>query len=32
MTEKPTKRWFFGHSCFTRYSVATYIRCGGLSA
>jgi len=18
MTEKPTKRWFFGHSCFTR--------------
>jgi len=18
MTEKPTKRWFFGHLCFTR--------------
>jgi len=31
MTEKPTFRWFFGHSYVSQGSVATYVRCGGMS-
>jgi len=33
MTEKPTFRWLFGHSCFTTFAcyIATYVRCGGMS-
>jgi len=32
MTEKPTFRWFFSVIRVSQGSVATYVRCGGLSA